>query len=63
MQNNNNKNIFITKNDEVKENYFKIVEKRNQQICQENNRQKEYIRYLEYILEQNKINYYRVNLL
>lgn len=59
---NNNKNIFITK-DEVKENYFKIVEKRNQQICQENIRQINYIRYLEYILEQNKINYYRVNLL
>jgi hypothetical protein len=59
---NNNKNIFITK-DEVKENYFKIVEKRNQQICQENNRQINYIRYLEYILEQNKISYYRVNLL
>lgn len=59
-----NKNIFVKLNNEnEKVKYYKVMEQRHRGLCMENRRQAEYIKYLEYILDQNHVRYYRVNLM
>lgn len=58
------KDIFFKKDDQsVKEQYYKMVDHRLRALCMENRQQLEYIKYLEYILDQNRINYYHVHMM
>lgn len=62
-----NKNIFYThdieKNkDKEKDEYYKIIERKQRYICMENKTQSEYIKYLYSVLDQNNIKYYKVNI-
>lgn len=58
------KDIFIKRDDESpKDRYYQMLDKRLNHLCMENKRQQEYIMYLEHILDQNRINFFRVNML
>lgn len=66
MNNKVDKNIFITKKDltvDEKEKYYRLMDKRINFLCADAQRKSEYINYLEYLLKEEKISYYRPNML
>jgi len=60
------KNIFLKQNElttDEKNRYYQLMDKRINFLCADSQRKTEYINYLEYLLRENKISYYRPNML